>query len=191
MRRTGALLCVLAWLLASGGVAVAQEGETAAEAPERTSGSAEALEDVEGTVVALDTETAEGDLPVLILDLRTEEGERRVALAPETVLAEAGFEVAEGDRVRVRVFVGGDTGPALAEGARAQPAQKVMNLSRNLLLRLRTFSRAPIWDARGRWEGSPTRGDERARRPHRPGRRQPPPPSRPPPPPPTRPPPGA
>lgn len=176
MRQISLLLTVV-WLI--GSAAAAQEAE-APPRDERRPGSASALEDVEGTVVALDTETAEGDLPVVTVDLRTDEGERRVALAPESVLSEAGFEVAEGDRVRARVFLG--------YGERAAPAQKVMNLSRNRLLRLRTFSRAPIWDAHGQWEGSPTRGDTRHRR--RPTRRPQPPPTRPPPPPPpTRPPP--
>lgn len=186
-RQRRLLLAVLAVAVASGaaGASAAQEASradgrpAAAEAKpegppraERSPGSAAAFEDLVGTVVALDLEEAEGGLPVVTLDLRTDGGERRVALAPQSVLAEAGFEVAEGDRVRVRVFV--------REGEGTAAAQKVMNLSRNHLLRLRTFSRAPIWDAQGRWEGSPTRGDETTRR-RRPTRRPTPPPTRPPP----------
>jgi hypothetical protein len=145
-------------------------------------GSTRALADLEGTVVSLGTGTAEGDLPVVTVALATGAGEREVALAPESVLAEAGFVVAEGDRVRVRVFVDAGDGPAAA--------QKVMNLSRDLLLRLRTFSRAPIWDAQGQWEGSRADAPDAGRRQRRPTRRpQPPPERRPAPPPPTRPPP--
>jgi hypothetical protein len=150
--------------------------------PVSAAGSARALADLEGTVVALGSGTAEGDLPVVTVALQTEAGEREVALAPESVLAEAGFVVEEGDRLRARVFVDPGDGPAAA--------QKVMNLSRDLLLRLRTFSRAPIWDAQGQWEGSPTAAPEAGRRQRRPTRRPPPPPERrPAPPPPTRPPP--
>jgi hypothetical protein len=150
-----------------------------AEAP--AAGSARALADLEGTVVALGTGTAEGELPVVTVALQTETGEREVALAPESVLAEAGFVVEEGDRLRARVFVDPAQGPAAA--------QKVMNLSRDLLLRLRTFSRAPIWDAQGQWEGARTDASEAGRRQRRPTRRPQPPPPRLPPPPPTRPPP--
>jgi hypothetical protein len=144
-----------------------------------------ALRDLEGTVVEVGSGTAEADLEVVTVSLDVGEAVPfEVALAPASVLDETGFGVAVGDRLRARVFVAGD-GAAAGGAATAAPtmvAQKVMNLSRNLLLRLRTFNRQPIWDAEGRWQGSGAATGETTRgRPTRPTRRRPParrPPSR-------------
>ena len=145
-----------------------------------------ALRDLEGAVVEIGSGTAEADLAVVTVTLDVGEAEPlAVALAPASVLDATGFEVEVGDRLRARVFVD-DAGAGAPGAALAAPpaltAQKVLNLSRDLLLRLRTFNRQPVWDAEGRWEGSAAAVGEAGRgRPTRPTRRRPParrPPSR-------------
>jgi hypothetical protein len=133
------LAAALAWAVLAPGPAAAAE----APAGEPVAAAARGYRQIEGTVVALGSETGEGGLELVTVAVDTGEGLRQVALAPSSVLEETGFEVEPGDRLRARVAVGEGTASA----------QKVLNLSRDLLLRLRTFSGQPIWDAQGRWEG--------------------------------------
>lgn len=99
----------------------------------------------EGLVVAIGEAEAEGSLQVVSVTLEEASGSATVLLAPATALDEAGFEVAPGDRLKVRVFVAGDGAPLRAH--------KVFNQTRNTMLRLRTLGDVPLWDEAGRWQG--------------------------------------
>src|SRR6185295_11068013 len=68
-----------------------------------------------------------------------------VLVAPAEVLADIGFSVAVGDQVRARVF--------LEPVSRLAYAQKLLNESRDLMVRLRTLRHEPLWDAAGKWQG--------------------------------------
>jgi hypothetical protein len=110
------------------------------------------LQVVEGEVVEVGEHLAEGGLPALTVSLRVDGGGDSepivVVLGPQSALDEIGFEVAVGDRLRVRLFVGEE---------RVAYAQKVMNTSRRTMLRLRTLRQVPLWSASGRWDGGPPR----------------------------------
>jgi hypothetical protein len=105
------------------------------------------LVDLRGEVVSISSISAEGDLDVVAVVLRTEESAATVLLGPRAVLDDLGFEVEAGDRLRVRVFVEDGVDAPLT-------AQRVLNLSRQSMMRLRTLHRDPLWDASGRWQGS-------------------------------------
>lgn len=100
---------------------------------------------LEGRVVALEDAAAEGDLPVVAVKVAVGDDEYQVLLAPAVVLRQAEFEVAVGDHLRARVFA--------EAGSEIFFSQKVMNLSRRRLLRLRTLRHEPLWDVAGRWQG--------------------------------------
>jgi len=70
----------------------------------------------------------------------------RVLVAPPQVLADIGFAVKVGDRIRARVFYD----PA----SHTAYAQKLLNESQDLLVRLRTLRHEPLWDAAGTWQGA-------------------------------------
>jgi hypothetical protein len=124
------------------------------DAADRTSDRA-SLMTVEGTVFAVETVSAEGGRNVtavrLVLD-RPESREIDVLLAPGNALSQIGFEIEAGDRLRARVFLTGED---------AFEAHKVLNLSRGMMVRLRTLRRVPLWDGNGQWQGGPcrSRGD--------------------------------
>jgi hypothetical protein len=175
--------------LAVVGAAPATAAQAPATAPPATDGAAEqaaALVTLEGTVAELREGEGEGGLSLRGLVLVPSDGDggaavEQVLLAPDGALAEAGFEVEVGDRVRLRVFVTADS--------RTAYAQKALNQTRGLIIRLRTLRREPLWDAAGRWQGAETAagaadGERRRagqRRPTRPPRRRPAGPQRPPP----------
>ena len=104
------------------------------------------LRTLEGKVAAVGETAGEGDLPVVTLEMQTRDGDFKVLVAPAEVLADIGFSVAVGDRVRVRVF--------LEPVSRLAYAQKLLNQSRDLMIRLRTLRHEPLWDAAGKWQGS-------------------------------------
>jgi hypothetical protein len=109
------------------------------------------LRTFEGRVVGLSYIVAEGDLPVLAVELDTAapgEDTAEVLLAPERVLEAINFLVREGDHLRVHVFVAAQ-GPV--------KAHKVINMTRDASVRLRTLHKYPLWDAQGRWQGGPCR----------------------------------
>ncbi len=141
-------------------------------------GEATVLRTLEGKVVEVGATAGEGELPVVTLKLQTGEGGFQVVVAPAEILAGLGFKVAVGDQIRARVF--------LEPVSRLAYAQKLLNESRDLMVRLRTLRHEPLWDATGRWQGRSA--DAPSRRPaERPGRRRAdrttperPPPSRPP-----------
>lgn len=107
----------------------------------------DALLTLEGIVARVDETAGEGEVPLLSLDLATGGGEVRILVAPPEALAHIGFEVRPGDRVRARVF--------FDPGSRVAYAQKILNQSRDLMVRLRTLRHEPLWDAAGNWQGSP------------------------------------
>lgn len=136
-----------------------------------------ALRTLEGTVARVDEAAGEGELPLLSLDLATADGEVRILVAPPAALDGIGFEVRPGDRLRARVF--------LDPGSQVAYAQKILNQSRDLMVRLRTLRHEPLWDAAGNWQGSPAevrsadRPAARGERTRRGDRRPAPPPPRP------------
>ena len=104
------------------------------------------LRTLEGKVASVGEAAGEGDLPVVTLELQTRDGDFQVLVAPAAVLADIGFSVAVGDQVRARVF--------LEPVSRLAYAQKLLNQSRDLMIRLRTLRHEPLWDAAGKWQGS-------------------------------------
>lgn len=126
------------------------------------------LRTLEGTVVALGESQAEGGLTVLSLRVDADDPAGEILLAPEQILLEVGFEVQVGDRIKARVFAERDSQRLLA--------QRVMNLSRKQILRLRTLQREPLWDRAGTWQGVQQgvgRHRTHRRRPHRVAPRRP------------------
>jgi len=110
---------------------------------------------VEGTVRSVSVLPAEGELPVVaisIVDDDATDGEAiTVLLGPVQAMEEIGFAVKEGDRCRARVF--------RSEGGAAR-AQKVLNVSRGTMVRLRTLHQIPLWNGRGSWQGGPCRSGQ-------------------------------
>ena len=117
------------------------------------------IETLEGTVASVGQEVGESGLTLVAVDLATGDGTRlRVLLAPAETLAEIGFEVADGDRLRVRL--------SRDEDGTAR-AQKLMNVTRSSMVRLRTLRDVPLWTSSGRWQGGPCRFGPGAGRGHR------------------------
>lgn len=108
-------------------------------------GTASTLLVLEGTVVARDEVKAEGDLPVVRVHVETDDGVRRVLLAPRAILDEIDCPVDAGDRLRARVFA--------AEPGEDVAAHKIFNMTKERMARLRTLRRDPLWDNAGVWQG--------------------------------------
>jgi len=106
------------------------------------------LRTLEGKVMEVGQTSGEGELPVVTLKLHTGEGDFQIVVAPPGVLSDIGFSVAVGDQVRARVF--------FDPNLRQAYAQKLLNQSQDLMVRLRTLRHEPLWDAAGNWQGSPT-----------------------------------
>ena len=119
------------------------------------------LRTLQGKVAEVGASRGEGELPVVTLKLQTRDGDFEVLVAPAEVLADIGFAVAVGDQVRARVF--------LEPVSRQAYAQKLLNESKDLMVRLRTLRHEPLWDAAGKWQGSPAELPSR-RAAERPGR---------------------
>lgn len=119
-------------------------------AGETSQGSRASLVTVEGEVRSVERTPGEGDLEVLSLRLAPRQGgeEMEILLAPEPALKEIGFDVQEGDTIRVRVFT---------EAGASARAHKIMNLSRSTMVRLRTLHQIPLWDSTGAWQGGTCR----------------------------------
>ncbi len=122
-------------------------GPPAGQAPAPAGGTT-ALRTFEGTVTAVGEAAGEGKLPLVSLEVQTAEGGIRVLVAPAPVLSDLGFTVKVGDRIRARVFYDA--------ASRTAFAQKVLNQSQELLVRLRTLRHEPLWDAAGTWQGGET-----------------------------------
>ena len=107
---------------------------------------------LEGEVRAVGEVRDEGELELLSVDLAIESqpGEEvKILLGPVDACREIGLVVEEGDRLRARVF--------LAEEGEPLKAQKVLNLSRSIMVRLRTMHDVPLWSSAGTWQGGPGR----------------------------------
>jgi hypothetical protein len=106
---------------------------------------------VEGIVDAVETRISDQEGEVTSVRLLVDDPDSReldVLLAPENALRETGFEVEPGDRMRAKIF--------LSDGPEVE-AHKVMNLSRGMMVRLRTLRKVPLWDSQGQWQGGPCR----------------------------------
>jgi hypothetical protein len=128
-------------LLAAVGSAAAEQPDAGAPPPRAS------VRTVMGTIVAVTDHPAEGGLPVVTVALESKNASTErleILLAPRQVLDDIEFDVAEGDSLRVRVFVA-DRGPF--------KAHKVMNLTRDTMVRFRTLRGIPLWDAKGDWAG--------------------------------------
>ena len=107
------------------------------------------LRTVEGVVIAVETLATESGMTTVRLRVDDPEPEEiEVLLAPEAALRQTGFEIEPGDRVRASIF--------LSAADRAE-AHKVLNVSRDTMVRLRTLRGVPLWDRAGQWEGGPCR----------------------------------
>lgn len=102
------------------------------------------LAEIRGPVVGITAVPGEGDLDVVAVEIDSSPSPSRVILlGPASMLEEAGFEVREGDVLRIKVFV------AETEGD-PETALRVLNLTRKTMVRLRTFHQDPLWDRSGR-----------------------------------------
>jgi hypothetical protein len=117
------------------------------------------LRTLEGKVTDVGQTPGEGELTVVTLKLQTGEGDFQIVVAPPGVLSDIGFSVAVGDQVRARVFFDPDL--------RLAYAQKLLNRSQDLMVRLRTLRHEPLWDAAGNWQGSPSELPTRRAAPQR------------------------
>lgn len=108
------------------------------------------LKTVAGVVTAIDRVPGEGGIEVLQVTLGELDGEGPTSflLAPAEALQSIGFEVREGDRLRLKCFY---------EGAGPARVHKVMNVSMGSMVRLRTLRQIPMWDNQGRWKGGAAR----------------------------------
>ena len=145
MRSGLAIRIALAAVLLLGSVTGATANEEK-NPPQPTS-----LRTVEGTVVSVFSQPAEGDLQVVAVALDTGEtatDHLDLLLAPQQVLDEISFDIARGDRLRARVFVS-DQG--------ALKVHKALNLTRGTMVRFRSLRQVPLWDGSGDWEGGACR----------------------------------
>lgn len=120
---------------------------------------------VEGTVLEVGVQPGEGGLELVTVRLSTERSdsqELELLLAPQSVLEETGFTVQQGDRLKARIFTA-DAGPA--------SVHKVLNLSQNSMVRLRTLRQIPLWDGAGMWQGGPGLGGQGGHHRPKPGHR--------------------
>lgn len=102
------------------------------------------LRDVNGHIdrtLSADTQTGEVWLEALIDDGSPEP--LRVRLAPIEAFERSGFELREGDPIRIRFFVSDDP-PAV---------QRIRNLRTGAVLRLRCLHGEPLWDRHHRGNG--------------------------------------
>ena len=110
---------------------------------------------VEGTVRSVTALPAEGELSVMAIALVTGDAadgeEITVLLGPPQAMDEIGFAVQEGDRCRARIFRSEDG---------VVRAQKVLNVSRGTMVRLRTLHQVPLWNGQGSWQGGPCRSGQ-------------------------------
>jgi hypothetical protein len=106
---------------------------------------------VEGRVTSVAEGPGEGALPIVTVRLAAPARDSpswELLLAPRSVLDEIGFEIEKDDHLKARVF------PAPG----AVKVHKVLNLTRNKMVRLRALSRIPLWDGNGAWQGGECRG---------------------------------
>ena len=105
---------------------------------------------VEGEVIAVGHRIGEGDLDLLQARLQPSQGGEPIQLliAPAEVCEQIEFTIEPGDRIRARVFM---------DDTDIYRVQKIHNLSRGTMVRLRTLHEIPLWDEHGMWQGGPIR----------------------------------
>lgn len=105
---------------------------------------------VEGEVIAIGQQVAEGDLEVLQARLHStrDGGSISLLIAPTTVCDQIEFTIEPGDHIRARVFM---------DDTRSFRVQNIHNLTRGTMVRLRTLREIPLWDVNGSWQGGPVR----------------------------------
>ena len=108
------------------------------------------LKTVAGVVTAMEQVPGEGGIEILHVTLGEIDGTGTLSilLAPAEALESIGFQIREGDRLKLKCF-SDDPGPARAH--------KVMNVSRGTMIRVRTLRQIPLWDNQGRWRGGAAR----------------------------------
>jgi hypothetical protein len=108
------------------------------------------MRSLEGEVLAVEYHAGEGDLPLVQAQLQATNSREpvQILLAPQEVCEQIGLQIAPGDRIRTRVFV---------EDTASYRVQKIQNISRGTMVRLRTLHEIPLWDSAGRWQGGPLR----------------------------------
>jgi len=113
-------------------------------------GGAYSMRNIEGEILSVGQHTGEGDLDLVQAQLRSVGNGDAVELllAPQGVCDQIGFEIGPGDRVRARVFL---------DDSSSYRVQKIQNLSRGMMVRLRTLHQTPLWNSVGTWEGGPVR----------------------------------
>lgn len=124
---------------------------TGLSGPTATRADSYPMRTIEGELVAVSLHAGEGDLDLMLAELSLADGTgeaMRILLAPHEVCDELGLVLEPGDRVRARVFLDSD-GPSRV--------QKIQNLSRGTMVRLRTLHRTPLWNTAGSWQGGPMR----------------------------------
>lgn len=139
------LAATLAVAAAATGIAAAQQGAPAV-----------LMRTVEGIAARVETRVQETGPDLIVVTLALDAGVRDetatldLLIGPPQALADLGFEVKEGDRLRARVFE--------PEPGQAAPVHKIRNLDRGQMVRLRSLYRDPLWDGTGRWQGPGGRG---------------------------------
>ena len=108
------------------------------------------MRNVEGKVISVSHQTGEGNLDLVYARLRPADNSDAIELllAPPGVCDQIGFEIETGDRIRARIFLDEES---------TFRVQKIQNLSRGTMVRLRTLHETPLWSASGRWQGGPMR----------------------------------
>jgi hypothetical protein len=108
--------------------------------------SGASLRVIEGVVIGLGERIGEGDLAVVSIEVSGDGESVHLLLAPRAALDDISFRVEKGDLVRARSFEPDASGAAYV--------QKIMNVTRSGMVRLRTLRSDPLWDSNGRWQGS-------------------------------------
>jgi hypothetical protein len=101
----------------------------------------------EGQVISVAEKPGEGALTIVTVQLVAASDDSQgweLLLAPRSALADIGFEVEVGDRLKARIFPS-EEGPA--------KVHKVLNLTRRKMVRLRSLFQIPLWDGSGAWQG--------------------------------------
>lgn len=142
----------IVWLLLLAlGAGTAAAGGHRGQAAKRSS-----MVDLKGEVLVVATCPQEDGPPLLCVTLDPDKDryeQVQVLLAPPSTMEEIGFEVAAGDRLQVRIF---ERQNGTAE------AQRVRNLSRGSMVRIRTLYQVPLWTATGTWRGGTCQGQSGA-----------------------------
>jgi hypothetical protein len=108
------------------------------------------MRSLEGEVLSVDYHPGKGNLDLVQAQLRATDSNEtvQILLAPQEVCEQIGLQIAPGDQIRTRIFV---------EDTASYRVQKIQNISRGTMVRLRTLHETPLWNSAGRWLGGPLR----------------------------------